>query len=61
MEIRKVQEIRKYGLELELIPASHEGIFHGRPGMGSHPGSPEFSRKGMPNSIYTAFLDARTA
>ena len=53
-------EIKKFRSEykLELIPASHEGISLGDlvwdPILGPH----DFSRKGMPNTIYTAFLDA---
>lgn len=54
MEIRKFRKV--YGLE--LIPASHEGIFTGTLVWDPIIGSPEFSKKGMPNSIYTAFLDA---
>jgi hypothetical protein len=53
-------EIRKFRLEykLELIPASHEGIFLGDLVWDPILGPPDFSRKGMPNTIYTAFLDA---
>ncbi len=54
MEIRKFR--KAYGLE--LIPASHEGIFTGTLVWDPIIGSPEFSKKGMPNSIFTAFLDA---
>lgn len=54
MEIRKFRKV--YGLE--LIPASHEGIFTGTLVWDPIIGSPEFSKKGMPNSIFTAFLDA---
>ncbi len=54
MEIRKFRKV--YGLE--LIPASHEGIFTGTLVWDPIIGSPEFSRKGMPSSIFTAFLDA---
>jgi hypothetical protein len=54
MEIRKFR--KAYGLE--LIPASHEGIFAGTLVWDPIIGSPEFSKKGMPNSIFTAFLDA---
>jgi hypothetical protein len=53
-------EIRKFRSEykLELIPASHEGISLGDLVWDPILGSPDFSRRGMPNSIYTAFLDA---
>jgi len=53
-------EIRKFRSEykLELIPASHEGISLGDLVWDPIIGSPDFSRRGMPNSIYTAFLDA---
>lgn len=53
-------EIRKFRSEynLELIPASHEGIFLGDLVWDPIFGPPDFSRKGMPNTIYTAFLDA---
>ena len=53
-------EIRKFRSEynLELIPASHEGIFLGDLVWDPILGAPDFSRKGMPNTIYTAFLDA---
>jgi len=53
-------EIRKFRSEynLELIPASHEGIFLGDLVWDPILGQPDFSRKGMPNTIYTAFLDA---
>jgi len=54
MEIRKFRSA--YGLE--LIPASHEGIFTGILVWDPIIGSPAFSKKGMPNSIFTAFLDA---
>jgi len=54
MEIRKFRS--KY--KLELIPASHEGIFLGDLVWDPILGPPDFSRKGMPNTIYTAFLDA---
>jgi len=54
MEIRKFRS--KYNLE--LIPASHEGIFLGDLVWDPLLGPPDFSRKGMPNTIYTAFLDA---
>ena len=53
-------EIRKFRSEynLELIPASHEGSFLGDLVWDPILGPPDFSRKGMPNTIYTAFLDA---
>jgi hypothetical protein len=53
-------EIRKFRSEydLELIPASHEGILLGDLVWDPILGPPDFSRKGMPNTIYTAFLDA---
>ena len=53
-------EIRKFrtAYDLELIPASHEGISLGDLVWDPVFGAPEFSRKGMPNTIYTAFLDA---
>ena len=53
-------EIRKFRSEynLELIPASHEGIYLGDLVWDPILGPPDFSRKGMPNTIYTAFLDA---
>ena len=53
-------EIRKFrtAYNLELIPASHEGISLGDLVWDPIFGAPEFSRKGMPNTIYTAFLDA---
>ena len=54
MEIRKFRSA--YGLE--LIPASHEGIFTGILVWDPILGPPVFSKKGMPNSIFTAFLDA---
>jgi hypothetical protein len=54
MEIRKFR--RAY--DLELIPASHEGIALGDLVWDPLFGAPEFSRKGMPNTMYTAFLDA---
>jgi len=48
-------EIRKFRSEynLELIPASHEGIFPGDLVWDPIIGPPDFSRKGMPNTIYT--------
>lgn len=54
MEIRKFRS----AYDLELIPASHEGISLGDLVWDPLLGAPEFSRKGMPNTIYTAFLDA---
>ena len=53
-------EIRKFRSEykLELIPASHQGIALGDLVWDPILGPPDFSRKGMPNTIYTAFLDA---
>lgn len=53
-------EIRKFRSEykLELIPTSHEGISLGDLVWDPLLGPPDFSRKGMPNTIYTAFLDA---
>lgn len=53
-------EIKKFRSEykLELIPASHEGISPGDLVWDPLLGPPDFSRKGMPNTIYTAFLDA---
>ena len=54
MEIRKFRS----AYDLELIPASHEGIALGDLVWDPIFGPPEFSRKGMPNTIYTAFLDA---
>lgn len=54
MEIRKFR--KAYGLE--LIPASHEGIFNGILVWDPIIGAPVFSKKGMPGSIFTAFLDA---
>lgn len=62
LDLRKsfVMEIRKFRSEynLELIPASHEGIYLGDLVWDPILGPPDFSRKGMPNTIYTAFLDA---
>jgi hypothetical protein len=53
-------EIRKFRTtyNLELIPASHAGITPGDLVWDPVFGPPEFSRKGMPNTIFTAFLDA---
>ena len=54
MEIRKFRS----AYNLELIPASHEGISLGDLAWDPIFGAPEFSKKGMPNTIYNAFLDA---
>lgn len=54
MEIRKFRS----AYDLELIPASHERITLGDLVWDPIFGAPQFSRKGMPNSIYNAFLDA---
>jgi hypothetical protein len=54
MEIRKFRS----AYDLELIPASHEGICLGDLVWDPLLGPPQFSKKGMPNAIYTAFLDA---
>lgn len=54
MEIRKFRT--SYGLE--LITASHEGITLGDLVWDSLGGKVEFSHPGMPNTIYSAFLDA---
>ena len=54
MEIRKFRN----AYDLELIPASHEGISPGDLVWDPLFGPPLFSKKGMPNTIYTAFLDA---
>jgi len=43
---------------LELIPASHAGIHLGDLVWVPLFGSPRFSKSGMPNTIYNAFLDA---
>ncbi len=53
-------EIRKFRSEynLELIPASHQGILLGDLVWDPIIGGPDFSKKGMPNTIYTGFLDA---
>jgi hypothetical protein len=53
-------EMRKFRSEykLELIPASHQGISLGDLVWDPILGPPDFSRRGMPNTIYTAFLDA---
>jgi hypothetical protein len=53
-------EIRKFrtAYDLELIPASHEGISLGDLVWDPILGPPAFSKKGMPNTIFTAFLDA---
>ena len=54
MEIRQFRNT----YDLELIAASHEGISLGDLVWDPVFRAPEFSRKGMPNTIYTAFLDA---
>lgn len=54
MEIRKFRS----AYDLELIPASHEGISPGDLVWDPIFGPPAFSRKGMPHTIYSAFLDA---
>ncbi len=54
MEIRKFRN----AYDLELIPASHEGITLGDLVWDPLFGPPVFSKKGMPNTIFTAFLDA---
>jgi len=54
MEIRKFRT--SYGLE--LITASHEGISLGDLVWDSLSGKVDFSHPGMPNTIYSAFLDA---
>ncbi|MFH0756425.1 MAG: hypothetical protein V2B15_03970 [Bacteroidota bacterium] len=54
MEIRKFRS----AYDLELIPASHEGITLGDLVWDPLFGPPVFSKKGMPNTIFTAFLDA---
>ena len=54
MEIRKFR--RAY--DLELIPASHEAISLGDLVWDPVFGPPAFNRKGMPNTIFSAFLDA---
>lgn len=53
-------EIRRFRLQynLELIPASHEGISLGDLVWDPILGPPDFSKKGMPNTIFNAFLDA---
>jgi hypothetical protein len=53
-------EIRKFrtAYDLELIPASHEGISLGDLVWDPILGPPAFSKKGMPNTIFTSFLDA---
>ncbi|MFC2129773.1 hypothetical protein ACFLQX_03215, partial [Bacteroidota bacterium] len=43
---------------LELLAAPHEGISLGDLVWDSALGSPAFAHSGMPNTIYTAFLDA---
>jgi hypothetical protein len=53
-------EIRKFRAtyDLELIPASHAGITLGDLVWDPIFRAPVFSRKGMPDTIFTAFLDA---
>lgn len=53
-------EIRKFRINygLELITASHSGISLGDLVWDPLVGSPSFSHPGMPNTIYTSFLDA---
>ena len=54
MEIRKFRK----NYDLDLIPASHQGITLGDLAWDPLLRPPVFSRKGMPNHIFTAFLDA---
>ncbi len=54
MEIRNFRKAYK----LELIPASHAGITLGDLIWDPVLGPPVFNRKNMPNTIFTAFLDA---
>lgn len=54
MEIKKFRN--NYGLE--LIAAPHEGVNLGDLVWDSAFKGPEFAHAGMPNTIYTAFLDA---
>jgi hypothetical protein len=54
MEIRKFRK----AYDLELIPASHAGIMPGDLVWDPVLGPPRFTRKGMPSSVFTAFLDA---
>ena len=54
MEIRNFRK----AYELELIPASHAGITLGDLVWDPVLGPPVFNRKKMPNTIFTAFLDA---
>ncbi len=53
-------EIKKFRnhYDLELITASHEGISLGDLVWDPLAGAPDFDHPGMPNTIYTAFLDA---
>jgi len=55
MEIKKFRN--HYGLE--LISAPHEGIMLADLVWDALLGAPSFSHPGMPNTIYTAFLDAK--
>ena len=54
MEIKKFRN--KY--DLELIPASHEGIILGTLVWDPIIGKPSFDHSGMPDHIFNAFLDA---
>lgn len=54
MELKKFRN--KYNLE--LIPASHENIILGNLVYDPLIGGPQFKHKGMPNSIFNAFIDA---
>lgn len=54
MEIRKFR--KKY--DLELIPASHEGIINGLLVWDPIVGAPKLDHPGMPNHILNAFVDA---
>ncbi len=54
MELKKFRN--RY--DLELIPASHEGIILGTLVWDPIFGKPAFEHRGMPDHIYNAFLDA---
>ena len=54
MEIKTFK--KTYGLE--LIPAAHAGLIPGELVWDPLLGPPRFAHRGMPNTIYTAFLDA---
>ena len=54
MELKKFRN--KY--DLELIPASHDGIILGTLVWDPIIGKPEFDHGGMPNNIFTSFHDA---